>query len=124
MAAAAENDTGLELTTEVAAPYGFAVDGTAYELYTYEHLSKDQEARAQALFRRHTRENKKLADAQDDRSAEKWAAQNRETRIDILTALTNVPRDVVEQLPQPAQARLMKEIGKRMRDEAESATEE
>jgi hypothetical protein len=119
-----DSSTGIDLSTEPAEPYTFTVDGETFNLFTFEQLSKEQEARVQALFRRHSREVRKLADSRDDREAESAAAKNRETRIDILTALTSMPRDLVEKLPQPAQARLMKEIGRRMRVEADLDDEE
>lgn len=112
-----DNVMELELTTTASAPKMFTVDGDPYQMFTYEHLNKEQEAHVQALFRRHTREMNKLDSAMDDRTAETVAAKNRETRIDILCALTDVPREVTELLPQPAQARLMREIGSQLRAE-------
>jgi len=118
------SDDVMELTTTVADPATFTVDGDSYDMFTYEHLNKEQEAKTQALFRRHLRELNKLNTAADDRSAENAATKNRETRIDILCALTNMPRDVAEALPQPQQARLMREISSRMRVEAENVDDE
>lgn len=118
------SDDVMELSTTVSDPATFTVDGEPYSMFTYEHLNKDQEAKVQALFRRHTRELVKLNTANDDRSAELAASKNRETRIDILTALTNAPRDVVEALPTTQQARLMKEINSRMKVESDEVDDE
>lgn len=117
-------DDVLELTTVVADPVTFTVDGEPYHMFTFEHLNKEQEARVQALFRRHTRELTKLNTANDDRSAEAAAAKNRETRIDIIASLTDAPRDVIESLPTTQQARLMREINSRMTVEASNIDDE
>lgn len=114
----------LDLTTDVSTPTPFTVDGEPYNMFTYEHLSKEQEAHAQALFRRHSRELNKLNTATNDQSAERAADSNHETRVDILCALTDMPREVASTLPTPQQARLMKEISSRMRNEAEEASDE
>jgi len=118
------DDNVLDLTTEIPAPYQFTVDGEPFDLYTYEHLSKDDEAHVQALFRRHTRETKKLAESRDDREAEAVASKNRDTRIDILCALTSMPRDVAERLPLGQQAKLMKEVASRLRAQSVTNDEE
>lgn len=118
------SDDVMELTTTVADPATFTVDGESYQMFTYEHLNKEQEAHVQALFRRHTRELTKLNNASDDRTAENTAGKNRQTRIDILCALTNMPPEVAEALPTPQQARLMREINSRMtveQDDVEGA---
>lgn len=100
----------LDLTTEVPDPIPFTVDGESFKMFTYEHLSKDAEAHVQALFRRHVRETRRLAESKTDAEAERAASNNRVTRIEILCAMTDLPDDVAERLPASQQAKLMKAI--------------
>ena len=98
----------LKLTTQIKPAEQVEIDGELYDLKGFEHLSPDEEAAATADFARFERLLRELARAGDERAGIRLARKMRDKRIDILTKLTTIPRDVAEQLPPSAQTELFK----------------
>lgn len=103
----------LQLSTEVEPPKIFTVDGEEYRILGLEHMGKADEARVLALFARNSKLNKRL---EDDRlktaQAEQVAAALRDTRIELLSTLTDLPKEIAERLPMSAQVKLFRFISK------------
>ncbi len=106
------SDHILELSTEVEPPKKFTIDDEEYVLKGFEHLSDTEEAKATAAFTRFAQILGRLERAKDDKTAERLATVLRARRIELITLLTNVPKDVAEQLPLGAQSQLFRQIQK------------
>jgi hypothetical protein len=117
----------FEISTAAKEPVLFTVDGKEYEILGFERQSKGVEAHLTALFARHSRLQERLAKAKPE-VAEKIGESLYDIRIEILTSLTTVPRDIVETIPRSGQIQLMnaiaKESGVTADDDAEAATED
>ena len=104
--------TLLELSTEIAPPTVFAVDGEEYRILGFEHMGKADEAKTLALFARHTRLNRRLEEGKKPTEAERIAMAIRDTRMDLISTLTDLPRGIAEKLPMSAQVKLLRFISK------------
>ena len=104
----------FELSTEIAPPKVFAVDGAEYRILGLEHIGREEEARVVALFARHTRLNERLDKEVKQETSEKVALAIHDTRMSIITALTDLPRDVAEKLPHSGQVKLLRFIAEEL----------
>lgn len=108
----------LELSTTVEPSKTFTVDGEEYKLLTLGHLGPEQEAKTMGDSARFENILQRMARAGNDKDAERLAAQARRKRIDILTQLTTMPREVAENLPIPAQTQLFQAVQREALGEA------
>ena len=100
----------LSLSTTVEPAKTFEVDDESYELLGFEHLSADDEAKAQAMFTKFFQLNRQLDNMANEKQGESLAKRIREKRIDILAHLTTMPHEVAAKLPLPAQAALFRAV--------------
>lgn len=108
----------LELSTTVEPAKTFTVDGEEYKLLTLAHLGPEDEAHAMGDSARFEGLMQRLSRAGNDKEAERIAGQIRRKRIDILTQLTTMPREIAEALPIPAQAQLFQAVQREALGEA------
>lgn len=108
----------FDISTEVAEPIPFAVDGELYHIKGFEHMSRADEARTSALFARYNRLSRMLSEAKKQDEAERIAAAMYDLRMELLTSLTDLPRPVAEKLPMSGQTKLMTAIAKETGQEA------
>jgi hypothetical protein len=100
----------LELSTAVDEAKTFTVDGETYKLLSFDHLSAEDESKAMGDSARFEQLMNKMSRAGTDAEARRLANQVRNKRIDILTRLTTMPRDVAERLPLQAQVKLFQAV--------------
>lgn len=100
----------LSLSTEVEPAQKFEIDGTEYDLLGVEHLSPEQEASATAKFTRFMQIARTLDRTTNERQATNLAKQLRERRIELITLVTTVPKDVAESLPIRGQLQLFQAV--------------
>lgn len=100
----------VELSTKVEPAKKFTIDGEEYELYGFEHLSDDDEAKITAAFSKHQRLINALNRAKNDGEAMNYARKLRTSRIHLISLLTSCTEDIVEGLPISAQATLLETI--------------
>lgn len=100
----------LSLSTVIKEPKKFTVDGEPYEILGIDHLSKDAETEALALFSRHQLlvQELSLADRLDRGKA--IAERVKKVRLMILCKLTTMPKDVAEKLPLGEQVKLLEAL--------------
>jgi hypothetical protein len=100
----------LALSTTIKEPKTFTVDGEPFKLLGIDHLSKDAETEALALFSRHQLlvQELSLADRLDRGKA--VAERVKKVRLMILCKLTNMPKDVAEKLPLGEQVKLLEAL--------------
>lgn len=104
----------LELSTKVAPGRPIDLDGQRFEMLTMDHLSPDLEAEVMALFSRHATWGATLEVAPNKPAGEKAAKQLRTCRVLLLEKLTTIPRDLIDELPISAQAKLLDAIQEEM----------
>jgi hypothetical protein len=104
------SDHILTLSTTVEPAKKFAVDDEVYELLGMEHLSPEDEARATAAFSRFGQIARKLDRSTNDNEAKRLALALRGRRIELISMLTTIPREVAETLPLTAQIQLFNAI--------------
>lgn len=102
----------FDISTEVAEPVPFGVDGDIYHIRGFEHMSKSEEAHVTALFARYNRLSERLADSKKRDEAERIALAMYDLRMELLTSLTDLPREVAERLPMSGQTKLMRAISR------------
>lgn len=100
----------LELTTEVEPAAQFTIDGDAFELLGFEHLTPTQEAEVIADLSRYESLQTQLELSNDDKESVSIAKKLRAKRISILARLTTAPKDTISKLPLPAQVRLIQTV--------------
>lgn len=100
----------LELSTEVEPAKTFTVDDEEYKLLGLEHLSDEDEAKATAAFTRFGQLLNALDRANSDQQATRLSKQLRERRIELITMLTTIPKDVASRLPLSAQVKLFRAV--------------
>lgn len=99
--------TVASISTAADPPDKIELDDVEYELYGLQHLGKDKENRAVALFARHEHLTQLLYSAENDRDAEKISTTMRGVRIDLITTLTTIPHEVADALPLHSQQELV-----------------
>lgn len=104
------SDHILELTTEVEPAKTFLVDEEEYKLLGLEHLSDEDESKATAAFTRFQQIAMQLSRTKNDRQAQQLAKQLRTRRLELITMLTTIPKDVADKLPLSAQIQLFKAV--------------
>lgn len=117
------SDILLELSTHIREPKKFTVDGREYQLLGLDHLGQADEVNVMALFARHSILAAELADSREVKTGERIATRLKETRLTLLTKLTDCPIDVVRKLPITSQVRLLETLEREL-SEAEEAEEE
>jgi hypothetical protein len=101
------SETMLALSTAVKPAKKFTVDGAEYEMWSMDHLSKADEAMVMALFARHALIGQELEMSPNVAKGSATAERLRTCRLQLLTKLTNLPREVADKLPISAQAQLL-----------------
>lgn len=114
----------FELTTGEPEVRTFTVDEDTYTIVAVDYLSKMEESQMQARFSRFAQLAERLPVTPDRVKAERIASAMHDLRMEILTSLTDIPRELAEKLPLSGQARLMREIGEGMRSAVGSSDEE
>jgi hypothetical protein len=109
----------LALSTTVKPAKKFTVDGAEYEMWSMDHLSKTDEAQVMALFARHALIGQELELSPNVAKGSATAERLRTCRLQLLTKLTNLPREVADKLPISAQAQLLDALEDEMTPEAE-----
>lgn len=117
------SDHILSLSTQVEPAKKFEIDDDEYDLLGVEHLSPEQEATVTARFVRFSQIARAMDRTTNERQQEKLAAQLRERRIDLITLLTTVPREVAEKLPPSAQMQLFRAVSSEHGQESEDGDE-
>jgi hypothetical protein len=112
------NNIVLELSTRVAPPKKFTVDGEEYSLLGVDHLSKEGETEAMALLARHSILMNQLAVTGNTDKGKLIAGRIRDCRLKVICKLTTLPAEVAGELPVSAQADLLETIIQEM-DEGE-----
>ena len=100
----------VSLTTAIKPAALFLVDGQEYEMLGPEHLSPEEDAEVMALFARHALLLSELEMTRNLQKGTAVAEAVRKGRFAIIGKLTNMPRDLIERLPLPQQAKLMEAI--------------
>lgn len=106
----AEDRLLFELSTEIAPPVVFGVDGHEYHILGFEHMGKEEEARVMALFAKHRRLSDRLGETPNQAKAEQIALVLRDTRMLLISTLTDLPREVAEKLPMSGQLTILRFI--------------
>ncbi len=114
----------LALSTVVAPPKKFTVDGSEYHMLSMDHLSKEDEAEVMALFARHAYISQELELAPNVGKGREHATRLRTCRLSLLTKLTDMPRSLAEQLPLGAQAQLLEAVEAQMAEQEEKIEDE
>jgi hypothetical protein len=109
----------LELSTEVLPAEKLLVDGTEYDLYTFDHLSAEDEAVVTAIFSRFQSIYRALNRTNDQRKREKQAALLRTTREELIDKMTSIPKDEIKSLPVSAQGKLLNAIRENISEDAD-----
>lgn len=110
------SEIALEITTTVKPAKKMKLDGEEYQLLGLDHLSPADENRVMALFSRHSL---LLAEQEATANVDKGtatAARVRSTRMDIICALTDIPKDVAETIPLGGQVKLLEKLQELMND--------
>jgi hypothetical protein len=102
--------TLLALSTQVKPAKKFTVDGEEFQLLGTDHLSPSDEATAIALFSRHTLLAQELELTVNVVKGKAVAERLRNTRIQILCKLTDMPQEVADKLPTPEQVKLLEAL--------------
>jgi hypothetical protein len=113
----------LELSTEVLPAEKLLVDGTEYDLYTFDHLSAEDEAVVTAIFSRFQSIYRALNRTNDQRKREKQAALLRTTREELIDKMTSIPKDEIKSLPVSAQGKLLNAIRENISEDADDLEE-
>lgn len=100
----------LAISTAVEPSPVFTVDGAEYKILTFNHLSAEAEADVTAMLARYDRMTTALEVTGSDSEARSLAHKLREKRIDIICALSTLPRSLATTLPLSAQATLLQAI--------------
>ncbi len=102
----------FDISTEVAEAIPFAVDGELYHISGWEHMSRSDEAKTTAIFAKYNRLSRMLEEAKKREEGERIAAAMYDLRMELLSSLTDLPREVAEKLPMSGQAKLMNAIAR------------
>lgn len=97
----------LALTTKLAPTRKFTVDGDEYEILGLDHLSKEDESKAVALFARHSVIATELDMTSNVEKGKELATRVRSTRLQIIATLTTLPKEIAEKLPLTEQIALI-----------------
>lgn len=100
----------LELSTIVAPPKEFTVNGDVFRMLGINHLSPADEATAIALFSRHTILQIEVEATKNVQTGAQKAALLRTCRLQILCKLTDMPMSLAEQLPVDQQVKLLEAL--------------
>ncbi len=106
--------TTLALSTRIKPARKFLVDGVEYEMWSMDHLSKEDEAMVMALFARHSIIGQELEMSPNVNAGVKSAQQLRTCRMSLLTKLTSLTHDVAAKLPIGQQALLLDALEEEM----------
>jgi hypothetical protein len=109
----------LDLSTEIEPAEKILIDGTEYDLYSFDHLSDKDEAAVTALFSRFTKIYRLMARTTNRRKEEEQARALQSARTSLIAKMTSIPRDTVQSLPVSVQGKLVKAIREEIADEDE-----
>lgn len=117
------SNISLALTTKLAPTKKFTVDGEEYEILGLDHLSKEDESKAVALFARHAYIATELEMTPNVQKGKELASRVRDTRMQIIATLTTLPKDIAEKLPLNAQIELITAVQSDQEETPEEAGE-
>lgn len=105
-----EEDVVLDISSDAVPTKKIRIDELTYELYSYEHLSADQEAAVTACFSQFQNTYLALDRAKNEQVAIKIAKKVREHRMRLIGLMTNVPREVYAPLTAAKQGKILRAI--------------
>ncbi len=108
----------LQLSTQLQEPATVEIDGSIFEIYGAEHISKEQEIELIAHFKKYERLERELDNANSEGEIKKAAQGLQGLRTELIENFTNIPEDVIGKLRLPAQVGLLNIIAKEMGLEA------
>lgn len=103
-------DTVLDISSDAVPTKKIRIDGEVYDLYSYEHLSPEQEAAVTACFAQFQRTYILLDQAKNDQIAKKAAAKVREHRMRLIGLMTSIPHEVFSPLSAAKQGKILRAI--------------
>ncbi|KKK81640.1 hypothetical protein LCGC14_2811430 [marine sediment metagenome] len=103
----------LDLSTEVVPSLTFTVDGEPYALRTISHLSKLEEARLRTLNKQEEAILAKVETVDPEQEAVLMKLHERlfDLRIELITMMTDLPKEKAEKLPPMQQQKLINFVG-------------
>lgn len=118
------SEISLALTTRIAPAKKFTVDGEEYQLLGLNHLSDEDENKVMALFARHSILLAQSENTDNLVKGRDLAAKIRETRLSIISTLTDLPKDVAKALPLGQQVKLLETLQEILNDDEEPPAED
>lgn len=95
----------------------FEIDGDQYALYGLRGLNRETEAKLHWLFRRHMRVASELQSVEHEAKAMELALALRDIEVEVITSMTNVPRELAERLGLEARAILFNYLGQHLQNQ-------
>lgn len=111
-AVAEKNDVLLSISTAIEKPETVDLDGEIYDVYSAGHIGEDKETELLAQFQMLNHYGQKLDGSTNLQDARKWSKKVRDTQIEIINTLTNIPAHLTNQLPAEGRASLMEILSK------------
>jgi hypothetical protein len=104
----------FNVSTQIEAACTFIVDDEEYKLFTFAHLNKEKEIRVRWLITREAALIKRLEAVapEEDKRGEDLITKLRDVRVDVLTMMTDCPREIIEKLGLSAQMTILKRVGR------------
>lgn len=102
----------FDLSTHIDPPKEFTLDGEVYAIKGVDHLSANEEAKAMALFARHSYLAAELDETKNVQKGEQIATALRNTRLNIIYHLTTIPEGTP--LPMHVQLKLIEAVREEM----------
>jgi len=101
-------------TIEAEEAFPFEYNSETYSLLTMAHLSPEQEAEMQALWRKHDHLQKKIeqANPMEDKRIKELTLQVRECRAKMIAVMTTMPEELAASLPVAHQVKIMSYLGR------------
>lgn len=119
-----EVDAVLSLTTEVLPAKRIEIDEEPYDLYSYDHLSPEKEARVTATFARFQKVYRSMESAKTDEIATGLAMKLEKLRVRLICLMTSIPEVTAKRYPNSVQGKIVEAIGAEITGEADGGSEE
>jgi len=103
----------FRISRRIDPPITFAIDDQTYELYRLKNLTREQEIRLRSAFQKYSAIQRSIdtADAKTpDHQFEAWAKELLNIELLIITTMTNIPREVAEELDVSSRQELVRHI--------------
>lgn len=119
---ARDEDVILDISTDAVPTKKIRVDASVYDLYSYEHLSPEQEAAVTACFSQFQRTYLSLDGAKNEQVAQKIAAKVRTHRLRLIGLMTSIPYEVYAPMSAAKQGKILRAIQNEIGAEVEEET--